>query len=360
MPMPRRRFLLAAAASPLLASCAADLARYQDEPVAGLASRLGLCAAAYTLLAAGRPQPAVALGSCVDAGTARPDSIFQAASLTKPVVAFAALRLARAGRLDLKAPVATYLPQGYAHYPSRLRRGPGDAHDLVPAATLARVPVATLLNHTSGLPNWAAGPLAPEFATAFEPGTRWRYSGEGYVLLQAVIEAVAGLPFADFMARQVFEPLGMHDTSLAWHERLAGRAVAGRAAGGALREARFRHAVAAASLYTTAGDYARFMAAFAADEAMVTLALSNPVPVSPELGLEWGHGWGLERTAGGTNLWQWGNNPGFRSFAMFSAATRDGFVVLTNSERGMPLAVPLARQSLPGEHSVFRFGRVAG
>ncbi len=95
-----------------------------------------------------------------------------------------------------------------------------------------------------------------------------------------------------------------------------------------------------------------------ADERLVALTLSNPVPVDRRLGLDWGYGWGIERTATRPNLWHWGNNPGFRSFTVVSPASKDGFVIFTNSDRGMALAVPLANQVLPMEHNAFRFRMV--
>ncbi|MCZ8220558.1 MAG: serine hydrolase [Acidovorax sp.] len=343
-PLTRRHLLLAGvAASPLLVSCATDLSRYQGQPVADVAARLGVCAAALATLRAGQVLPTEVVGSC----GAAPDAVFQAASLTKPVVAYGALRLVLAGRLDLQAPVSHYLPQGYVHYQHVLRRAPGDARDTVPASTLARIPVASLLNHTSGLPNWTSGALAP----GFDPGQRWRYSGEGYVLLQTVMEAITGVPIAPWMEAQVFAPLGMRDSSLAWKSAYEGRAV--HAHGGA-SGVTWNQPVAAASLYTTAGDFARLLAAFVSDEQLLALALSAPVAADKALGLEWGYGWGIEHTQAGPLLWQWGNNPGFRNFAMVSPTTRDGFVLLTNSDRGMALAAPLAQRVLPGEHPVFQ------
>lgn len=343
-PLTRRHLLLAgAAASPLLVSCATDLRRYQGQPVADVATRLGVCAAAFATLRAGQVLPTEVVGSC----GAAPDTVFQAASLTKPVVAYGALRLVLAGRLDLQAPVSHYLPQGYVHYQHVLRRAPGDARDTVPASTLARIPVASLLNHTSGLPNWTSGVLAP----GFDPGQRWRYSGEGYVLLQTVMEAITGVPFAPWMEAQVFAPLGMRDSSLVWKSAYDNRAVPPH---GGASGVTWRQPIAAASLYTTAGDFARLLAAFVSDEKLCGLALSAPVVADKDLSLEWGYGWGIERTQAGPVLWQWGNNPGFRNFAMVSPTTRDGFVLLTNSDRGMALAAPLAQRVLPGEHSVFQ------
>ena len=107
-----------------------------------------------------------------------------------------------AGQLELDAPVSRYLPGGYRHYHSVLARRPGDASDLVPAEVLAPMTVASLLNHSAGLPNWSPGALSP----AAVPGRRWQYSGEGYVLLQSVMEAASGLDIADCIAFVVTRP----------------------------------------------------------------------------------------------------------------------------------------------------------
>lgn len=355
MPITRRRLLTTGAALPLLASCASDLSRYRGDALPNLASARGVCAVAYATVKAGEAQPPVYVSGCSNATKTQADAVFQAASLTKPVVAFAALQLAIQGRLDLDAPVSRYLPAGYVHYHHVLRQGHGDPHDVVSADTLARIPVAALLNHTCGLPNWSNSRLTP----AFEPGQQWSYSGEGYGLLQAVMQAVVGMPIARFMSEQVFKPLGMHDSSLVWQDAYTGRIVNAYAAAGTSQvPPRFRYPIAAASLYSTAQDYSRFLCALMADKPLLALTLSKPVTVSAALGLDWGYGWGIEHAANGINLWQWGNNPGFRNFAMFSPSSGDGFVIFTNSERGMPLAVPLAHWVLPSDHNAFRFGMV--
>lgn len=357
-PIHRRNLLLAGAGlAPLLSSCANDISRLRERPPEELAQRLKVCSAAYAVLRAGKPGAPVAVSGCngTEEEKARPDAIFQAASLTKPVVAYAALRLALEGRLDLDAPVSRYLPDGYRHFHKALMRSADDAHDLVPASTLRRVSVAQLLNHSAGFPNWSGGTLT----LGSEPGRRWGYSGEGYMLLQSVIESVTGTELADYLDRQLFAPLGMADTSLIWRDAFEARAVSGMTTYGIRQRGRFRRAMAAASLYTTAADYARFMSALLADAELLSLLLARPVEVDAALGLQWGLGWGIEQAPGGPNLWQWGNNPGFRAFAMASATSGDGFVLLSNNDRGMPLAASLAHAVLPGEHRVFRFPRVA-
>ncbi len=346
--------MAAAPVLPALTSCANDISKYRGSPITSLAMDLGVCSAAYSILRAGIPGPSDAISGCKESGASQPDSIFQAASLTKPVIAFGALRLVIAGQLDLQSPVSHYLPRGYSHYHSVLARSPADPSDIVPASALAKLPVATLLNHTSGLPNWKSGELSLDF----QPGKRWGYSGEGYVLLQGVIEAITGMNLSAYYDEHVFGPLGMHDSSLIWKDSFGTRAPAGTSQHWPARQVRFRAPVAAASLYTTAFDYARFLSALLANDRLTSVTMEKPVPVDRELGLEWGYGWGIERAEGGPYLWQWGNNPGFRAFAMVSASSKDGFVVLTNSEHGMPLAVPLAYATLPAEHNAFRFSLV--
>lgn len=353
MPIDRRKILLAGAGLPFLASCAGDITRLREKPVEVLAVELNVCSAVYVVLRAGVPESPIVVSGCTGS-TVPAHAIFQAASLTKPVVAFAALRLALAGRLDLDAPVSRYLPEGYRHFHSPLKRAAGDAHDLLPAHALERIPVARLLNHSAGFPNWSGGTLSPDF----EPGARWGYSGEGFVILQSVIESITRMELAAYLEQQVFKPLGMTDSSLVWREAYEDRAVSGTTAFGLRQRVRFRSALAAASMYTTAADYARFMSALLADGPLVSLVLARPVEVDGPPGLLWGLGWGVEQAQGGPYLWQWGNNPGFRAFAMASATSKDGFVVLTNSDHGMPLAASIAQRVLPADHNAFRFSWV--
>lgn len=106
------------------------------------------------------------------------------------------------------------------------------------------------------------------------------------MLLQSVIESVIGTDLATYIDQQVFKPLGMRDTSLVWQDRREDRAVSGRTIFGFQQRVRFRSALAAASMYTTATDYARFMAALLADERLVSLTLTDPVSADKALGLE--------------------------------------------------------------------------
>src|SRR6218665_184066 len=172
MTIARRHLLLAGISGVSLSACSTALTRYSGMPLPEIAAHGGISHASHVRLRAGIPDAPVLVQGCERSAPAGPDGILQAASLPKPVVACVALELVLAGKIDLQAPVSTYLPKGYRHR-QRPFAGPGDHPvDWVTPSTLARIPVASLLNHSSGLPNWSNGALLP----AFQPGQRWQYS----------------------------------------------------------------------------------------------------------------------------------------------------------------------------------------
>ena len=110
-----------------------------------------------------------------------PDAIYEAASLSKPVLALGVLTLVQEGKLDLDRPLSTYLSHAYEHQDNPFRPG---ATDAVSDPRFSKITARMVLSHTSGLPNWSHnGPLTLQS----DPGTKWSYSGEGYVYLQAVV-----------------------------------------------------------------------------------------------------------------------------------------------------------------------------
>ena len=276
-------------------------------------------------------------------------TLFEMASLSKPVFAYAVLKLVQQGRLALDAPVLQYLPQGYRHAQDPLHPEQPGRSDEVSDPRLGKVTVRMLLQHTAGLPNWARGPLHFEGT----PGERWSYSGEGYVLLQRAVERVTQQPLDELMQTLVFAPLGMDHSGYRWTPRLDENLLLGTRVDGVVRQqVRMHQPVAAYSLYTTVDDYARFVLAWLNDPALQAMASEAPVAVDPRLQLAWGLGWGLETSDQGLGFWQWGNNPGYRAFVLALPASGDALVLLTNSDGGLGLVEPLVRSALPGEHPV--------
>lgn len=314
-----------------------------------LAERHHVCAVTVAVIKNRRLEAIDAATGCVPASKLDSNSVFQAASLSKPIFAYAVLKLVAQGKLGLDVPVVTYLHSGYRHRFNPLKKEPSD---LVSDPRLQAITVRMVLNHTSGLPNWASGPL--EFIST--PGTKWSYSGEGFVLLQRAVETVTGQPMDQFVAAQVFKPLAMNHSDYVWNERVAGDLLAGTKANGAPRKTiEFKSPVAPSSLYTTAEDYGKFLVKVLNDDDVINQITTSPVMVDPRLGVSWGLGWGIEANSGNPAIWQWGNNLGYRAFVIASIRTGDGFVMLTNSENGLKLAEPIAQKILPGEHPLFKF-----
>lgn len=275
-------------------------------------------------------------------------AVFQAASLSKPVVATLALRLALRGILDLDRPVSELLPGGYAHRQNLFALRAPPVVDTVPGELLRKITPRQLLSHTAGLPPWAdRGPLR----LAAEPGARWQYSGEGYVLLQHVLQALTGQALDELASEALFEPLGLRHTAFKLTDALEPWLVPGRNAAGQVRQLRFPHEIASSSLYTSAPDYARFIQATLDDGRLLELIAQSPVPVPGARGVHWGLGWGIEQPEPDRRyLWHWGNNPGFRALAMAEPSSKDAVVALTASEAGMPDAKAALRQVFPGAH----------
>jgi len=205
--------LLAIAAS--LTGCASTAQRSAPssslhDTLQRLASQHGVCSVAVAVIKNRKFDAIDTTMGCASASALNRDSVFQAASLSKPVFAYGVMKLVQEGKLDLDAPVVQYLPQGYSHpfYPHLA----SSSTDLVTDPRLQKVTVRMALNHTSGLPNWAQGPLVVDTS----PGEKWQYSGEGYMLLQRAVEAVTQEKLDAWMDKRVFAPLAMHQSSFVW------------------------------------------------------------------------------------------------------------------------------------------------
>lgn len=304
-----------------------------------------VCAVAYATIHAGKISGSGGASGCDRGRQPTADSVFQAASLSKPVFAYAVLKLAQEGSLDLDAPLVGYLPHGYLHIQNPFAFGQPPVTDRVVTPELQAVTARMILNHTSGLPNWSSDPLAFDF----KPGTDWQYSGEGFMLLQRVVESITNQGLDDFMRRWLFDPLGMSNTAFRWEPQFTETFMPGLP-----RYMEISEALAPFSLHTSAKDYAKFLAALMADAQVVQLIVQSPVSVVPTLGLGWGLGWGVERGEKETFIWQWGNNPGYRAFVMASTSSGNAIVIFANSEQGLAMAGPIIATVLPETHTVFK------
>ena len=278
---------------------------------------------------------------------------FEAASLGKAVLAYVALRLLDRGVLSLDQPLLSY----YA-YP-RLQGAPN----------ADKITARMVLGHTAGLPNWAANPTSPAWATTplrlkYAPDSCWNYSGEGYVFLQKTLEHLTGKPFETLAQEEVFGPLRMAHSSFVWREKFAGNAASGH--DGTSRPVpinRFSAAYAAFSLLGTAADYSRFLCALLAGRGLkpaTAQLLLTPANEARRCGvpatatdpfIAWACGVGLATTSRGLAQWQWGDNGNFKGFYMTLPGQKESLVFLTNSANGPQMTDDLLRLFFgPGEY----------
>ncbi len=267
------------------------------------------------------------------------ETVFEAASLSKPVFAYAVMKLVDAGKLSLDTPLVTYLPGTYAV---------GDD------ARLKLVTARHVLSHTTGFPNWRPRQGDTTLKINFTPGERFSYSGEGFVYLSKVVEHVTGERFEPFMKRTVFDPLGMTSSSYVWQDRYASlKAFNHNMLGAPTEQSRPTEPNAAASLHTTARDYGRFVAAVlkgtGLEKKTARLMLTPQIKVGAgtnsidrplgtlSTSVSWGLGWGLESTSAGPAFWHWGDNGDTKAFVTAFEKQRDGFVVFTDSANGLSM-----------------------
>jgi len=317
----------------------------------------------------------------------REDAIFRIYSMTKPVTSVAALMLVEEGRLQLDAPVATYLPA----FAGLRRLDGGSVEAPVPVPVQRPLTVRHLLTHTAGFATGGddirvatallqaqAPEDAPDLAgyadrvarapLATEPGTRFRYDGVNTEILARVIEVASGQPFDAFLRTRILLPLRMDDTGFDVPAAQRGRIMplTTRDAQGrrkladtpSAREPGVRlraYTSGAGGLYSTAADYLRFARMLAEGgvldgvrllrEDTVAMMMSDqlgrfdpPVP-APEPGEGFGLG-GYVVTDPATSA-----RPGSRGQFGWSGAASTYFTI--DRERG--LVILLMSQHLPSD-----------
>ena len=273
-------------------------------------------------------------------------TIFEACSMSKPVFTYLVLKLVEKGKLDLDKPLCGYLDEQFV-----------SDHDEYPKLITARM----ILTHTSGLPNWRKGgeERGGPLPVTFKPGTKFSYSGEGIYYLQRVVEHITREPLATYAKRNLFDPLGLESTSYIWTEELGPRIATGHDTSGAcLTRSRYAHADAAYTLYTTADDYAKFIAKIMGPDQVDGFSLSDEMTnemfrqqvrmdarevidrPGRSLGLSAyrGLGWVIDATITGDIVYHSGSNQtGFTCYSQFNRREGSGIVIMTNGKNGTDL-----------------------
>jgi len=263
------------------------------------------------------------------------DTKYRIASLTKQFTAAAILQLVETGKVRLDDPISQYYPAA-------------------PQAW-SKVTLRHLLSHQSGIYNYtdgmAADPawfevsrtprelvaLSHDKPLQFSPGTNFRYTNTGYVLLGMVIEQASGQSYASYLKDHIFEPLGMADTGYDDTSVI----LPGRASGYAKVGDRWVHPTpmsltvpfAAGGLYSTADDLLKWDSAL---HAFKPLSQASVAAMFTDYGGATGFGYGVGKSAQGQVVWSHGGGiGGFSSAIQHMPEDRLTVIVLSN-EDGAP------------------------
>ena len=301
----------------------------------------------------GEIQWARAYGRAVNGGkeTVSERTLFQAASISKALTAFATLRVVDQGLLDLNTPVNRYLRTW------KLPESEAGSNDSVTAALV--------MSHMAGLigfnfPGYAPGSPIPTLTQILDgvapantppvriaqpPGSTWTYSNGGYLVLQKVLQDATGEGFPSLMNTLILEPLGMKHST--FHQPLPAELETSAAVGhhedGEPLPDRWRihPELAAAGLWTTASDLARFaLAVHAAANQLpgALLSAESAAALTTQRFINFSLGLLVRRN--GDNVWftHNGGTEGYRALMYAYLTASEGAVVMMNADTGLALA----------------------
>ena len=290
-------------------------------------------------------------------------TMFNVASLAKPITAEVVMRLVAADKISLDELVSdAWIDPDIANDPRHKKLTP-----------------RLLLSHQTGFPNWRFQTKDKKLAFTADPAAGFTYSGEGYEYLRRFMEKKTGKNFEALVAETVFMPIGM--TSASFSERSW---MAGRYAMPMNREGEFKIADlakegmpnSADNLFVTTNDYAKFMISVVKNEGLNRAAATErwrkhvdiPAPSScqpspdklivagcPDV-TEFGLGWINYRFGTRMILSNSGNDWGEFAIVYIEPATGDGMIIFVNGGNGVPVAMD-AMALLDPDSLVAAFGR---
>lgn len=275
-----------------------------------------------------------------------------AASITKSVFSTYVMQLVERGECDLDQPVASQLPKPLNEYEPYK----DSATELVRDPAWPTVTPRMLLSHSSGLANFAFIEPDKKMHLHFKPGTQFQYSGEGFNLVQFLIENKMQKPLDQLMQQALFDPLGMTRTGIIYRTEFADDVADRYDLNEKFRSETKRFpARAAGSMTSSAGDLAKFASAFLDDRILKPATRAgmlrpvlfiNTVHEFPHpndgmgkeagsVGLAYGVGWGLlTHTRFGPAFFKEGHGDGAQDYMICFERQKSCMILLTNSDNG--------------------------
>ncbi|MCP4273979.1 MAG: beta-lactamase family protein [Gammaproteobacteria bacterium] len=293
-------------------------------------------------------------------------TIFSAASFSKTVFAYIVMLLEEDGVIDLDKPLEEYLGKDLALIPNY--------GDLKGEKASSLITARTVLNHSTGFPNWRFLMDDGKLKIMFKPGTKFSYSGEGIILLQLVIEKLTNMGLEALAQQLVFEPLKMKRTSFIWQESFeSNHALPHDQYERVKKFSRRNKADAAGSMQTTPEDYARFLlsilnATGKRKETINTMlnsqiAINSKAMFGPKawqhtdahksMALAWGLGWGRFDSEHGRAFFHTGHDFGWQNYTVSFFEKGTALVMMSNSENFESIAREITAITIGDKYSQF-------
>jgi len=275
-------------------------------------------------------------------------SMFEGASLSKPIFAYFVMKMVEDGTIELDKPLYQYLPH------------PGISPESQDDYKL--ITTRMVLAHQTGFPNHANN---QPIKLAFKPGTDFMYSGEAYQYLAAIIGIKLGVGFKDGLNKlfqeEVTQPLNMTHTTFVWDDYLESNKVFGHNNEGQPTqnkpgEGRWSGKTfnAFSSVHSEASEFSKFIIAMLNKEGLSEKSFDEMLKEQTQfkddnsIKLETGQtGWGLgfaqKPTKNGTMHLHTGNNHDFQAYAMFIPKQEYGLVLFTNCGNMLPFIKEISK-----------------
>lgn len=276
---------------------------------------------------------------------AKPNTVYQLASVTKQFTATAVMMLVEEGKISLDDKIAQRLPD-------------------LPAAW-GEVTVRQLLSHTSGIKGYTETPgfekrtrvdmtsaeilgLVKELPLEFKPGEKWEYSNTGYFLLGMLIEKASGKSYGEFLAERIFSPLGMASTRVNDLAEIIPNRASGYAWRGKVVNAERTSPTqpfSAGALVSTVEDMAKWDAALYTEKLLKKATLEQMWTAASLSGggsANYGFGWAVGRPQGHRLVGHGGGITGFST--QIDRYRDDGLTVVVLANQGTGNAGEIARR----------------
>jgi CubicO group peptidase (beta-lactamase class C family) len=303
-------------------------------------------------------------------------TIFSGASLSKAVFMYLCLALVQQGFLNLDKPLYQYLDKPLPEYPKYTDLAGDDRWKFITARMC--------LSHTTGFANWRFLTAATgnydrngKLAIYFMPGSRFAYSGEGYALLQMVVEKITGKNLEELAKKNVFQPIGMNRTSYVWQPRFENNYALGYDENGKPLEKNKRTTPGAAgSMETTLADYAKFiqwiMQQKGLDMQMYRLMMTPGIPIHSKrmfptitgdsttenraIELSSGLGWGFLNSPYGKAFFKGGHDDGWEHYNINFIDKGTSILLMTNSSNGESIFKELLEKIIGDAFTPWKWG----